>query len=79
MCVWSAYAGKKPAAPVLLEALKKTEGFWAGFYTGMATCDNGQLFFEKCTGYTGIFEKEYDQMFSEHRPLLRFDPAIGLY
>ena len=60
MCVWSAYAGKKPAAPVLLEALKKTEGFWAGFYTGMATCDNGQLFFEKCTGYTGIFEKEYD-------------------
>ena len=27
MCVWSAYAGKKQAAPILLDALKKTEGY----------------------------------------------------
>ena len=60
MCVWSAYAGKKQAAPILLEAMKKTEGWWAGFYTGMATCDGGKLFFEKCAGHTGIFEAQYD-------------------
>ena len=38
MCVWSAYAGRKQAAPIILEALKRTEGYWAGFYTGIATC-----------------------------------------
>lgn len=30
MCVWSAYAGKKEAAPLLMEAIKKTEGVWDG-------------------------------------------------
>lgn len=60
MCVWSAYAGKKQAAPILLEALKKTEGYWAGFYTGMATCENGVLHFAKCPGHTGFFEKNFD-------------------
>ena len=60
MCVWSAYAGKKQAAPILLEALKKTEGYWAGFYTGMAACKNGKLHFGKCPGHTGFFEKSFD-------------------
>ena len=60
MCVWSAYAGKKQAAPILLEALKKTEGYWAGFYTGMATCENGVLHFAKCPGHTGFFEKNFE-------------------
>lgn len=60
MCVWSAYAGKKQAAPILLDALKKTEGFWAGFYTGMAVCSDGKLAFEKCVGHTGIFEEQFD-------------------
>ena len=46
MCVWSAYAGKKQAAPIMLEAINKTEGFWAGFYTGLATCHEGKLFFD---------------------------------
>lgn len=60
MCVWSAYAGKKQAAPLMLDALKKTEGFWAGFYTGMATCHEGKIFFEKCAGHTGIFQSQFD-------------------
>lgn len=60
MCVWAAYAGKKQAAPVVLEALKKIEGYWAGFYTGIATCANGRIHMEKCTGHTGIFEETFD-------------------
>ena len=60
MCVWSAYAGKKQAAPLMLEALKKTEGIWAGFYTGMAVCSDGKLTFAKCTGHTGVFEERFN-------------------
>lgn len=60
MCVWSAYAGKKQAAPIILDALKKTEGYWAGYYTGIATCDNGSLYFDKCIGHTGIFEEKFN-------------------
>ena len=43
----------------MLEALKRTEGIWAGFYTGMAVCDKGTLHFNKCAGHTGIFEKQF--------------------
>ena len=60
MCVRSANAGKKQAAPILLDALKKTEGYWAGFYTGIAVCGDGKLSFEKCVGHTGVFEKKFD-------------------
>lgn len=60
MCVWSAYAGKKQAAPIMLEAIKKTEGFWAGFYTGLATCHEGKLYFDKCAGHAAIFEKQFN-------------------
>ena len=59
MCVWTAYAGKKQAAPVIMEALKKIEGYWAGFYTGLAVCDNGEIRFDKCAGHTGIFEQKF--------------------
>ena len=60
MCVWTAYAGTKEAAPVVLENLKKTEGFWAGYYTGIASCSKGELFLKKCCGHTGIWEKRFN-------------------
>ena len=61
MCVWSAYAGKKEAAPLLLEALKKTEGYWAGFYTGIAVCSgNNKINFAKCAGHTGVWEERFN-------------------
>ena len=59
MCVWTAYAGTKEAASVVLENLKKTEGFWAGYYTGIASCSKGELFLKKCCGHTGIWEKKF--------------------
>lgn len=60
MCVWSAYAGKKQAAPLIFEALKRCEGYWAGYYTGLAVCHEGVLRYDKCVGHTGIFEKQFD-------------------
>lgn len=59
MCVWTAYAGKKHAASVVFENLKKTEGFWAGHYTGIASCDNGVFHLSKCCGHTGVFEGRF--------------------
>lgn len=60
MCVWTAYAGKKEAAPVVYENLRKIEGYWAGFYTGIATCKDGKLHLRKCCGNTGTFAEKFD-------------------
>ena len=60
MCVWTAYAGKKEAAPVVYEALRKTEGFWAGHYTGIATCKEGKLYLKKGCGNTGVFAERFN-------------------
>ena len=59
MCVWSAYAGKKNAAPVVFDALRKIEGFWAGHYTGIATCCDGKIHFSKCAGSTDFFATQF--------------------
>lgn len=60
MCVWSAYAGKRQAAPVVFEMLRKIEGFWAGFYTGIASCDQGEICLRKCCGSTDAFAEKFD-------------------
>jgi hypothetical protein len=60
MCVWTAYAGKKHAASVVFENLKKTEGFWAGHYTGIASCHKGVFHLNKCCGHTGVFEQRFN-------------------
>jgi len=60
MCVWSAYTGGKPAAPELWESLKKIEGIWAGFYTGLVTCSEGKLYHGKVLGNTRIWKEKYD-------------------
>ena len=44
MCNIAGYVGSKQAAPVLLEMLKKQEGFDSGFYTGIATIHEGKFF-----------------------------------
>lgn len=60
MCVWSAYTGGKPAAPELWESLRKIEGIWAGFYTGLVTCSEGKLYCGKVLGNTRIWKEKYD-------------------
>lgn len=59
MCVWSAYAGKREAAPLLWDSLKKIEGIWGGFYTGLVVNDGKQLNWKKCAGHTGIWESQF--------------------
>jgi len=59
MCVWSAYAGNKSAAPLLWESLRRIEGIWAGFYTGLVTLADDGLHWKKCVGCTEVWQKQY--------------------
>ena len=60
MCVWSAYAGDRQAAPLLWESLRKIEGVWGGFYTGLVTRDENGLHWEKCAGCTEVWKNRFD-------------------
>ena len=60
MCVWSAYTGKKNAAPILWESLKKIEGFWGGFYTGLATGCKGKIHTGKVLGNMDVWQEKFD-------------------
>lgn len=59
MCVWSAYAGNQSAAPLLWESLRKIEGIWGGYYTGLVTMDENGLHWEKCVGCTEVWQQKY--------------------
>ncbi len=59
MCVWSAYTGSKPAAPELWESLKKIEGIWAGFFTGIVTGTEGKLHLGKLQGNTRAWQEKF--------------------
>ena len=43
MCNMAAYAGRGPAAPVLLRMLEKQEGLWGGHFTGISTIHQGRV------------------------------------
>lgn len=59
MCVWSAYTGKSPAAPIIWDSLKKIEGIWGGFYTGIVTCSEGKLFMGKVMGNMEVWQQKF--------------------
>lgn len=50
MCVIAGYIGNEPAAPILLEMLKREEGLAGGFYTGISTVHEGKLYYAKVIG-----------------------------
>ena len=50
MCNIAGYVGTKRAAPILLEMLKREEGFDGGFYTGIATLHEGKIYYAKVVG-----------------------------
>ena len=50
MCVLCAYVGNQPAAPIMLDMLEHQEGFWGGYYTGLATIDGSTLHHDKVVG-----------------------------
>ncbi len=50
MCNIAAYVGTRRAAPILIEMLRRQEGMNAGFFTGLATLHNGELYYRKIEG-----------------------------
>ena len=50
MCNIAGYVGTKPAAPILIEMMRREEGWDAGFYTGIATVSGGKLYTDKVVG-----------------------------
>ena len=50
MCNIAGYVGTKQAAPILIEMMKKQEGFDSGFYTGISTIHEGKIYCAKVIG-----------------------------
>ncbi len=60
MCNIAGYIGKRNAAPILIEMMKKQEGYGGGYYTGMSTQYEGKLYTAKVIGDTENFLNETD-------------------
>lgn len=52
MCNIAGYVGERDAAPVLIDMIRREEGFAGGYYTGIATLSDGKIYYEKLTGTT---------------------------
>ncbi|NLC43023.1 MAG: hypothetical protein GX783_01940, partial [Clostridiales bacterium] len=50
MCNIAGYIGKRQTAPILVEMMKRQEGFGGGYYTGITTQDEGKLHSTKVVG-----------------------------
>ena len=50
MCNIAGYIGERSAAPILIEMIRAQEGLNGGFYTGIATIDNGKIHYRKVVG-----------------------------
>ena len=50
MCNIAGYIGSRPAAAILIEMLRRQEGWDAGYYTGIATLHNGKIHQTKKAG-----------------------------
>ena len=58
MCNIAGYVGNQPAAPILLEMLRRQEGLCGGYYTGIATIHEGKLHYAKLVGTVSDLETE---------------------
>lgn len=50
MCNIAGYIGKRQAAPILIEMMRRQEGYGGGYYTGMTVCDGESLRTDKVVG-----------------------------
>lgn len=50
MCNIAGYVGDRPAAPILIEMIRRQEGLWGGYYTGLATIHEGKIYYAKLMG-----------------------------
>ena len=62
MCIIAGYTGNKPAAPILIEMLKKTEYIDGGLSTGIATIHEGKLYMRKVVGDVDTLLRETDAL-----------------
>ena len=58
MCNVAGYVGTKQAAPILIDMLRRQEGFDSGFYTGIATIHEGKIHYAKVVGNLETLLKE---------------------
>lgn len=50
MCNLAGYIGEKAAAPILVDMIKRQEGFAGGYYTGIATVYESRIYYVKVKG-----------------------------
>src|SRR5690554_4670985 len=60
MCNIAGYVGYRRAAPILIEMMKKQEGFGGGYYTGIATLHENKLYYAKVVGGVSELLKNTD-------------------
>lgn len=60
MCNIAGYVGNRDAAPILIEMMRREEGFAGGYYTGIATMENGKIHHCKLTGNLSDLIKKTD-------------------
>lgn len=70
MCVIAGYAGNRPAAPILVDMLRKEQFFDGGLSTGIATIHEGKLYTAKVLGDLDTLLETYD--------ILNFPGAVGI-
>ena len=56
MCNIAGYVGKKQAAPILIEMMRREEGYAGGFYTGITVHNGERLVTEKVLGDLAMLE-----------------------
>lgn len=62
MCNIVAYAGQKPAAPILIDMIRRSAIFDGGYSTGIATIHEGRIYWRKMTKGIEEFVNETDVM-----------------
>lgn len=62
MCNIAGYIGTEKAAPILIEMIKRQEGFCGGYYTGISTLHEGEIHSAKVVGDVGRLLSETDAM-----------------
>jgi len=62
MCTIAGYVGSRPAAPILIDMLRKEQFFDGGRSTGIATVHNGRLYTAKVTGDLDTLLRETDAL-----------------
>ena len=62
MCIIAGYSGNKPAAPILIEMMKKQEYIDGGLSTGIATIHEGKLYIRKVVGDVDTLLRETDAL-----------------